>query len=297
MKRNIAIFIVALAAVLWGFIGICSRALSDAGMNALQINGIRGFVCCVVLGIVLFFFNKSSLMIKMKDLWKFIIFALAKFAMDLCFIQGQLVSDLSLAGILLSTDTFFMIFISMIIFKEGLTPMKVIATALGFFGCTLVMNIMSGVENVNIEGVLWGLGSGLFGAIYASGLKISMNDGYKPYTVLFYMFLIGCFVYLPIMNLPNAITIMTGDISTVGYMLVLSLMFTLVPYYLYTVGLNYLEPITALILLFLEAVTSAIVGVVYFGEPMTVWMALGMAIVLASTILMEVRYEDGKFRI
>ena len=120
--------------------------------------------------------------------------------MDVCFIQFQIEIDLSLAGILLSVDTFFMVGISYFMFRESITPMKIAAMFIGFFGYTLVMNLYSDSGTINLADVLHGLGPGMFGFIYAAGLKITMNDSYRPYTVLFFMFLIGSITYIPMIG-------------------------------------------------------------------------------------------------
>lgn len=295
MNRMAAILIVTLAAVLWGFIGLCTRNLSAMGFNVIQMNAFRGIVCLAMLTVAVLAYDRGSLRIGCRrDAARIIGMAVAKVMMDICFLEAQVEVSLALSGILLSTDTFFMIGISLFLFKGTITGMKVLATFLGFFGCTLVMNLYSGLDAINFIGVLYGLGSGFFGALYATGMKITLSKGYKPYSMLWYMFLIGTVIYLPLMDLPGTITMMSGNHESIMWAFLLGSVFTLLPYYLYTSGLNDLEPITALIILFLEAVVSALIGVAIYGEEMNVLMVIGMALVLASTILMEVKVRKGK---
>ena len=115
--RSLSIAMVLIAAVLWGFIGVFVRVLSDAGMDTMQINGIRSLMCTILLAIVLLICNRSLFRIQIKDIWLFAIAALMKLAMDICYVQAQIVLSLSLAAVLLSTDCYFILIVSYFMFK------------------------------------------------------------------------------------------------------------------------------------------------------------------------------------
>ena len=48
------------AAVLWGFIGVFIRILSEAGLDTMQINGARSVICTILLAIVLFVYDRRG---------------------------------------------------------------------------------------------------------------------------------------------------------------------------------------------------------------------------------------------
>jgi len=289
MNRYMAMGIVALASVLWGFIGLCTRSMYAGGLDSVQINGVRGILCAVILFFIIMLFDRGSLVIKKrKDILKMIFYGVMKFLMDICYIQSLMEVSLALAGILLATDTYFMLFISLFLFKGGITPAKVLATFIGFFGLALLMNLFTNPGEINAEGVLYGLGAGLFGALYSTGVKLSLNDGYKPNTVLFYIFLVGAVLFMLVIDVPVTFSVAFGTPNMLFDSLILTFLLTLVPYYLYAKGMESLEPITVLILAFLEAVTSAVVGVIMFSEPMDALNVLGIAMVLGSILLMNI---------
>ena len=48
---------VLVATVLWGFIGVPVRVLSDAGLDSLQINGARTLITTVMLAAILYCYD------------------------------------------------------------------------------------------------------------------------------------------------------------------------------------------------------------------------------------------------
>ncbi len=289
MNRYLAMGIVALAAILWGFIGLCTRAMYDCGLDSIQINGVRGILCAFIFLMIIVLSDPKSLVIKKrKDILKMIFYGVLKFLMDIFYIQSLMEVSLALAGILLATETYFMLFISLFLFRGGITPAKVLATFVGFSGVALLMNIFTNPGEINVEGVLYGLGAGLFSALYSTGVKLSLNDGYKPNTVLFYVFLVGAVLFMFVMDVPATFSIAFGTPNMIFDSLILTFLLTLVPYYLYAKGMESLDPITVLILALLEAVTSAVVGVMIFSEPMDAFNVLGIAMVLGSILLMNI---------
>ncbi|MBU5440102.1 DMT family transporter [Tissierella sp. MSJ-40] len=101
------------AGTLWGIIGLFSRSLSEAGLNALQIAGAR----CLVTAIILFFFllltNRKYLKIKLRDSWIFIgtgVFSIALFNVFYFICISK--STLAIASILLYTSPCFIIILS-----------------------------------------------------------------------------------------------------------------------------------------------------------------------------------------
>ena len=293
--RSLSIAMVLIAAVLWGFIGVFVRVLSDAGMDTMQINGIRSLMCTILLAIVLLICNRSLFRIQIKDIWLFAIAALMKLAMDICYVQAQIVLSLSLAAVLLSTDCYFILIVSYFMFKGDITPMRILAAVIGFFGCAVLVGVFTeDLGNIDFIGVLIGLGAGVAGTFYAVGLKVTMGKGYDPTTVLFYVFLLGTVMMLPIMNMPGTVAILADDVRYLAFIIIIGLFFTLTPYYLYSRGLKELEPSTVTVLLFSETATAAIAGLIFYSEAITISDMIGLGMVLASLFLVDKRVNKKK---
>ena len=93
--RTRAVSMVLVATVLWGFIGVPVRVLSDAGLDSLQINGARTLITTVMLAAILYCYDRSVFRIGRKDIWILLLAAVMKLLMDICYVQAQVMLTLS----------------------------------------------------------------------------------------------------------------------------------------------------------------------------------------------------------
>ena len=293
-RKTVPMLMIVTAAVLWGFIGVFVRILSDAGLGTMQINGVRSLVCTCLIVMILLIYDRNLFKIDIRDIWLFVFAALMKLLMDICYVQAQLDLSLSLAAVLLSTDCYFMLIVSFFLFKGDVTWMKIFAAAMGFFGCAILVGLFTeDIGDINAVGVSIGLGSAVAGTFYAVGLKFTMMKGYDPTTVLFYVFLLGTFMIIPIMNLPGTVTIVMDDLGLLGFIVIIGIFFTLTPYYLYSRGLKDLQPSTVTILLFVETASAALAGLMFYNEQLTLLDIFGLGLILISLFLVD-RDVDNK---
>jgi len=294
-RKTVAMLMVIGAAVLWGFIGVFIRILSEAGLDTMQINGLRSIICTILLAIVLLVYDRRLFRIEKKHIWLIVFAALMKLLMDICYVQAQLQLSLSLAAVLLSTDCYFILIVSYFMFRGGLTPMRVYAAVIGFFGCAILVGLFTeNIGDIDVIGVLIGLAAGVAGTFYAVGLKVTMSKGYDPVTVLFYVFLAGSIMMLPIMNLPGTVNILSDRMDLIAFMMVIGIFFTLTPYYLYSSGLKELEPSTVTVLLFIETATAALAGLMFYSEQITLADVIGLSMVLVSMFMVDERVKHHK---
>lgn len=264
------------------------RGLSELGLDSLQINGARSWISVIMLAVILFFYDRSLFRINKGDVIVLLFAAVTKLMMDICYVQAQVMLDLSLAAVLLSTDCYFTLILSFFLYRSGITPLRVAAVFVGFFGCALMMGIFSGsIGDVDSAGVAIGLGAGVSGALYTIGLKKSMERNIDATTVLFYVFLFGSVMILPFMDPVGTVGAVFSGWDHVGLLLVLGFFFTLVPYYLYSVGLKNLEPSTINVLLFFEVAMAAVAGFLVYGEMLTLADIIGLVLILASIMMVE----------
>ena len=176
---------------------------------------------------------------------------------------------------------------STIFFKDKFTRKKLAALVIAFLGCTFVTGIWSGGGlSVSTQGLLLGLGSGFFYATYSIFGRFALQH-YKPFTVTFYTFLIASIGSLFLLDTEDMATICT---SPKALLLCLGLMVfaTVLPYLLYTKGLNDLgDSGKASILASVEPVVASIVGILAFGEPMNLGVVLGLACILISVYILR----------
>ena len=282
----------ASCAVIWGFIGICTKTLSDAGMDSVQINTIRSTVCLIAITVVLLAVNRKLFSIRAKDLWILILTAVTKVMIDVLYIHAQTTIGLSMAGVLLSTNCYFALALSYLLFRDRIPARRILAAAIGFSGCALAVGVFSGVGELEVLGICVGLGAGLGEALHAATFKLSIERNYSESTVLFYVFLFSTAMLIPFSNPSEIISAVSGDSQILAVSLAIGLVFTALPYYLYSKGLEGLDIGTVSIIMFLETATASILGFAVFGEPLTVFTAAGIAMIFVSVVIMNYGYND-----
>lgn len=285
--KNLAIVCILLAGSLWGCLGLFNRNLSALGIAPETVVMLRNLGACAILALIFLFYDRSIFRIRLKHLPLFLCSGLVSILFfTLCYFRSQQVSSLAVAAILLYTAPTFVVILSAIIWKDKITKRKLLALVIAFLGCCFVAGILGGQLTVTTEGLLLGIGSGLFYSSYTIFSRLALQY-YQPFTVTFYTFLIAGIGSLFMTNTQDlAITFH----SPTGILLSLGLMVlgTVFPYLLYTKGLNDLgDSGKASILASIEPVVASLVGIVAFGEPMTLGVLLGLVCILASVYILR----------
>ncbi len=105
--NRLAPFLIILAAVCWGTIGIFTRELQGAGFTSVQITAARCGVTalCLVTGLLLT--GRDKLKIDPKDIWLFIGTGLTSIVFfNICYFTSIQYLTLSMASVLLYTAPF-----------------------------------------------------------------------------------------------------------------------------------------------------------------------------------------------
>lgn len=276
------------AATMWGCIGLFNRNIAAFDISASSIVLVRNLGACILLALFFLITDRSVFRIRLRHLPIFLAMGLVSILLfTLCYFKSQQVSSLAIAAILLYTAPTFVVIMSTIFFKDKFTRKKLAALVIAFLGCTFVTGIWSGGGlSVSTQGLLLGLGSGFFYATYSIFGRFALQH-YKPFTVTFYTFLIASIGSLFLLDTEDIATICT---SPKALLLCLGLMIfaTVLPYLLYTKGLNDLgDSGKASILASVEPVVASIVGILAFGEPMNLGVVLGLACILISVYILR----------
>lgn len=275
------------AAALWGCIGIFNRGISAAGISATSIVMIRNFGACVLLAVLFLVTDRSVFRVRLRHLPIFLCTGLISILLfTICYFQSQQVSSLAVAAILLYTAPTFVVILSALCFHERFTRKKLAALVIAFLGCTFVTGIWSGGLSISASGLLLGLGSGFFYATYSIFGRFALRH-YQPFTVTFYTFLVAGIGSLFLFTPADVVTAVSAP-KTVVLSLCLILFGTVLPYLLYTKGLNDLgDSGKASILASVEPVVAAIAGILAFGEPMNLGVVLGLVCILISVYILR----------
>lgn len=289
-KANGTLLII-LAGIFWGSMGIFVRVLTDlAGFTAIQIVSIRLSVAALIFTFILFIKDPKGFRISLKDIPLFLGLGLGSILFfTACYFTAIRMMTLSVAAILLYTAPIWVMLLSLFLFHEKMTTRKLLALGISFLGCILVSGLGSDDSGITLIGILFGLGSGLGYGLYSILGTIALRR-YSTYTVTTYTFVTAAIGSLFLCSLPDllykitvcprkpflySLIILTGSVTAV------------IPFLLYTLGLEQVEASRAAILATIEPMVATLIGVVVFHEYMTVMSVLGILCILGAIILLN----------
>ena len=286
--KRAALF-VALSAASFGFLGVPVRFLHDNGFAPLDITAVRLFVTTIALVIVALVVDRGLFKVRKRDLLFFILFGFFKLMSDVTLFRAQVTIDLSLSTLLQMTAPYYVLVISLFLFRERITLMKILAMLVAFIGCIFVTGVITGsMHSLDFVGVASALISGLFFGLYTIGCKLGSDKGYKPVTTMMYTFLFASLMTIPFANDVKVVESFVDAHLILG-VLSLGILMTLIPFFVSTWGVQKLEASKVSLISVMEVITACIVGYFLFDEEMTVLNIIGMSLVVASIVIMDLK--------
>ena len=280
-----------LSGILWGSTGLFVRTLSDMGMNSFTIMFSRVFLATIMMLVALLIYDRSLLKIRLRDLWVFLAASLiGTLGLNLCYNESISRLTLSLAAVLLGLAPVFVLLLAAVFFGEKITLKKFGCMLLAILGCTLVSGIFEETSGMqwSVSGILIGVLSGFFYALYSIFSRIAMNRGYHALTITFYCLLLISAVLIPFADWSSVGTVLEQNPPKYGTLMFLhSLCASVLPYALYNLALNHMETGKASILASAEPVAAMLFGLFFFSEIPTVLSLTGLALTVVALGLLS----------
>lgn len=279
---------IILAGCLWGMISIFIRVLNENGLNSMKCVAVRAFFTTLILFVYLMVTERSKLKIAPRDIKYFLGTGICSILFfNYCYFETiDLIGGAAIPALLLYTAPIFVMLLSAIFFGEKITKHKFIALVVTFVGLGFVTGAFTGGETLSVPALVLGLGSGLGYALYSIFGKLVVHK-YDAVTITFYTFLIATIGGIPLSGIVTDITIIL-QFENLMAILGLALLSTVLPFLLYTKGLQGTEAGKASILATVEPFTAAIVGFFVFNEGFTVEKIIGMLMIFIAIIYLNV---------
>ena len=182
--------------------------------------------------------------------------------------------------------------LSPIIFKERLTPKKLIAAAVSILGMFFVSGMMEsgGKEPEDIKGILLGIAAAIFYALLViTNKKETEADAYTKCTIELFS---SATVLLPYILITEDFGAIQCSPKTVILILVAGIIYTGVAYVLYFGSMRGLRAQTISTLSYIDPVVALILPTVIFREQLSVWGIVGAVLILGSAILGELALKE-----
>lgn len=277
------------AGAMWGTISIFIRHLDGAGLSALQVCLIRTLLAWLITGAFLAIRSPQLLSIRLRDCWYFIGTGVISYTLfSTCYFMAVAMSQVSVAVMLLYTSPVFVTLLSAVIFHERMTRRKWLALVCTVTGCVLVAGVFQGHLAVPLPALALGLASGFLYALYSIFGRFALSR-YDPLTVTFYTFTFATAAMLPLGHPGYIFEVLMGDPSLWLWVAGIAIVCSVLPYFLYTVGLQYMESGKAAIMATIEPFVGSAVGIFFFAEPHGPLKLIGMALILGSVIILNKR--------
>ena len=287
MRTRAYLYIIG-AAALWGLIGLFVKTIAGQGFTSMQIVALRAMASASCITLVMLWKGLGQLRIDWRDCWMFVgtgIFSLVFF--NFCYFNCIQSSSLAVAALLLYTAPAFVMLMSLLLFGESFTAKKALALVCTFIGCGCVTGAFEGGLKLTLSGLFYGLGSGFGYALYSIFGKYAVQK-YSSLTITAYTFYFALIAAVPLAGFDGA-ALAKIDLLTIEGSLGLGLVCAVIPYLLYTKGLEKVEPGQASILATIEPFVAAAVGMLCFAEPMTMSKAVGMLLIFCSIVILNFR--------
>lgn len=288
-KQTIGAFLIILAGCFWGSMGIFVRRLGTYGFDSIQIVSIRVTIAALIFAVILLFKDRSGFKISLRDIPLYLGLGFGSILFfTVCYFTAITMMSLSTAAILLYTSPIWIMLMSVLFFREKLTKKKLIALLLAFGGCVLVSGISG--DGISPLGLLVGLGSGIGYGLYSILGTVALRK-YSPFTVTTYTFMfaaIGSWVICRPVDMLSKFS----DASDLGFLIffcgLTALITAVIPFLAYTLGLKYVEASKAGIIATIEPMVATLVGIIVFSEPLTLLSGLGIILILAAVIILNI---------
>jgi len=281
---------VALSSLLFAISGTASKFLFHQGITPYQLVQIRTVIASAVLLAWLAAANPSALKISRQSLPRFIILGFVLAATMFTYFYA--ISKIQVAAaILLQFQSPVLVAAYALLFsRERHSAATLLAIGGSGLGCYLAVGAYTlDLLSLNRAGIIGGLSAAAFLAGYTV-LSESALRRHKPWTVLFYASLfsaVACNILLP----PFEGLTRSYSATQWFWVLFISIAGTAVSLGLYNKGLRMIRSTHASITATLQPIAAAVIAFLFLDEIMTPWQVVGIALVVASIVLLQMGKE------
>ena len=281
--------LILLSGFLWGIMGLFVKRLTLLGFTSIEVSALRWISAAVLLLLFVSVTDRKKLRVKPRDLPKFAASGiLGMLALSTLLYMSMGFTSIAAADVLMYTSPIWVLITSVPLFGERLDARKITAVLLAFLGCVFVCGLFDGgTIRVSLPGILCGLGSGVAYASYSVVGKFILRD-YDSVTMTLWSSVFAGLGALFLIDVPDVVGRIIGSPVSLVYVLLIAVICTIAPFFLYSLGLRSCAASRAAVLACAEPVTAAIVSVIT-GEEFRFTLAVGMALVISAIILLQTK--------
>jgi drug/metabolite transporter (DMT)-like permease len=278
---------------LWGVSSVVAKSLFIIGLPPAELVQIRLTLATLTLLSILLIFDRSRLVISLKDLPYFLVLGFVGVA-GVQFTYYYTISKIHVgpAVLIQYLSPVWIALYASIFQKEPLSKGKIVALLLALLGCYFTLGgYRMDLLKLNRIGIVSGLISSLFFSFYAlygeKGLK-----KHDPWTLILYGFGFGGTFYWILISPMNVITEGYSFKIWMAF-LYIAIFSTLIPFGLYFKGIERIRATRASITATWEPVVAGITAYFILGEVLSPLQVVGGFGVIAAIVLLQMAKEKA----
>ncbi len=273
--------------VMWGGSFIASKVGLE-GLYPVELATLRFAIATpILLAITLLIEGRKAFRIDKRDLWVLVAMALTGVTLQyIVQFVAMTYTTVTNTALLINMGTFFVVIPSAILLKEKLSADNYLGVAIAFLGAVLIATRGNLAFAPNLVGDGLVLVCAAMWAVYIL-IGNRLAGKYSVLAQLNYIFLIGlaCLIpaYLATPHHP------LGEISILTWecILYLALVCSAIAYFFFNDAIIRLGPSKAAIYQYLEPFFAIILAIALLGEPLTAFVAVGAALILAGIAMAD----------
>lgn len=290
MERRVSLVAVIISAACFGTLGVFTQLAYKEGASPLPLLAWRFALVSLLMAAYQLIRDAGALKAGLRDIGKYAALSLTGYgAASVCYFFALKFASASVVAVLLYTYPAMVAVLSAIFLGERLTRPRIIAIALTFAGCALVVGLFSDDMQASATGILLGFGAALGYSVF--NMLSYRWMGSKPRIVLMtYTFGISAVAI-------GLITVVTGGSLAVaawtstlwGLLGLIVLLPTFIAVLLYLNGIRRLGPAQAAIVSTTEPLFTIALAAAILGDRLTPLQMVGAALVVLGVIAAEWR--------
>lgn len=275
---------ISMAAFLFGAAGALAKILFRADISPIDLTAIRAIVACALFALFLMITSRQALRLTRDAMPLLLASGIAFTAVNISFYLAISKINVAAAITLEYTAPLFVLILSVLLHKRRLSWRDVSTVGVAIIGCFLLTGTSTSVFSLS-SGVLWGLFCGFsFGVANMIGNACSAR-GITPACVTFYSFLVSALIWMPALPFLSVWQIQT-DLETLSLIGFITVVATIIPYWLLMYGLRHVDALPATIVGMLDPVAAGLLAFILIGETLTGGHITGIALILLAILFL-----------
>ena len=291
--KTLAQILTVLSCVFWGFAGYFIRELSDLGLDSMQIMQLRCAFTAAMIFIACALYDIRILKLSKRDLSTLVIFAAVALFYGYAYNEAMERLPLSVASILEMTSPYFVLFLSLLIFREKITGVNLVSAIMAFAGALMITGF-AGDGDFARMGILFGILSGFALAVCSIGVKLATDRNGNIVGMFFWVVVIAGLGTMLFANPVDSFRVVAESPRGLWLAIGNALLITVIPYAFQGFAFMHLSASTISILSISQCAFCGIVGFYLFDEVLKIGDIVGILIMTLSLVLICIGEEGLK---